>query len=56
MYREECGYEDNGRVRTWLPYRSNKSSVLLHDLTQEELLGDQADKYYVTWYTAPEVS
>ena len=54
MYRESCGYEDNGRVRTWLPYRSDQySPALLHDLSQEELLGDQADKYYVPWYTAP---
>ena len=54
MYRESCGYEDNGRVQTWLPYRSDQySAALLHDLSQEELLGEQADKYYVSWYTAP---
>ena len=58
MYKERCGHNDNGRVKTWLPYRSNRSStdLLLHDVTQEELLGDQADKYYVSWYQAPEVS
>ena len=51
LYRERCGHNDNGRVKTWLPYRSNRSShLLLHDVTQEKLLGDQADKYYVSWY------
>ena len=56
IYIERCGYGDNGRVKTWLPYSSNQSSVLLHDQTQEQLLGDQADKYYVVWYDVkPEV-
>ena len=58
IYIERCGYEDNGRVKTWLPYQTyqrNGSSVLLHDLTREELLGGQADKYYVSWYLTPQV-
>ena len=55
IYIERCGYDDNGRVKTWLPYRSSKSSVLLHDVTKEQLLGDQTDKYYVVWYDKPEV-
>ena len=57
MYKDRCGHNDNGRVKTWLPYRSNRSTdLLLHDVTQEKLLGDQADKYYVSWYQVPEVS
>ena len=54
MYRERCGHTDNGRVKTWLPYRSNGSTQLLHDVTQERLLGEQADKYYVSWYQLPQ--
>ena len=57
MYVEECGYYDNGRLRTWLPYNKNQdSSALVHDISQEKLLGDQVDKYYTFWYRGPQVS
>ena len=57
IYKQRCGQSDNGRVKTWLPYRSNSGAHLLHDVTQERLLGDQADKYYVSWYQVqPELS
>ena len=57
MYVEKCGYYDNGRLKTWLPYKKNQdSSALVHDITQEKLLGDQVDKYYTYWYRGPQVS
>ena len=56
-YVEECGYYDNGRLKTWLPYKKNQdSSALVHDISQETLLGDQEDKYYLTFYKGPQVS
>ena len=57
MYGEQCGYFDNGRLHTWLPYRRNQdSSALVHDISRETLLGDQVDKYYGYWYEGPQVS
>ena len=56
MYVEQCGFYDNGRVKTWLPYRRNKdSTALVHDISQEKLLGDQLDKFYTFWYGGPKV-
>ena len=56
MYAADCGYYDNGRVKTWLPYRRNQdSSALVHDISQETLLGEQLDKYYTFWYGGPQV-
>ena len=56
MYVSECGYDDNGRLMTWLPYRNNSdSSALVHDISQETLLGDQVNKYYLYWYSGPQV-
>ena len=53
-YVEECGYYDNGRLLTWLPYKLNQdSSAFVHDSSQERLLGDQVDKYYTDWYSGP---
>ena len=57
MYVEECGYYDIGRLLTWLPYkRNNDSSALVHDISQKTLLGEQVNKYYVHWYSGPQVS
>ena len=54
MFVERCGYYDNGRLRTWLPYkRSNDSSVLLHDVSKVPLLAEQEEKYFRTFYTGP---
>ena len=56
MYVEECGYYDNGRLKTWLPYkRNNDSSALVHEISLDKLLLDQVDKYYITWYSGPKV-
>ena len=56
MYVEECGYYDGGRLLTWLPYKLNQdSSALVHDISQEKLLGDQVDKYYAKWYRGTQV-
>ena len=57
MYVDECGYYDNGRLHTWLPYKRNQdSSALIHEISQEKLLGEQDDKYYAYWYSGPQVS
>ena len=54
-YVEECGYYDNGRLHTWLPYKRNQnSSALVHEISQDELLGDQMNKYYAYWYSGPQ--
>ena len=51
-----CGYYDNGRLRTWLPYRRNEAATaLVHDVTQIELLPNQSDKFYRFWYKGPQV-
>ena len=56
MYVTQCGYYDNGRLKTWLPYRRNQnSSALVHDISQDKLLGEQIDKYYTKWYLGPQV-
>ena len=55
MYVEYCGFYDNNRLRTWLPYkRNNDSSDFVHDLSQDKLLADQVDKYYTYWYSGPQ--
>ena len=53
MYVEQCGYFDNGRLNTWLPYKRN-SSTLVHEISEEPLLGEQEDKYYAYWYRGPQ--
>ena len=56
MYVEECGYNDNGRLKTWLPYKKNQdSSALVHDISQDKLFGDQVEKYYTNFYRGPQV-
>ena len=56
MYVEQCGFYDNGRVKTWLPYRRNKdATALVHDISEEKLLGKQLDKYYTYWYRGTQV-
>jgi hypothetical protein len=47
-YREACGYHDNGRIKTWLPYRVN-GSVLQHERTGAPLFGP----YFASWYPPP---
>ena len=54
MFVGRCGYYDNGRLRTWLPYRRSKdSSALLHDVSKVPLLAEQEEKYFRTFYTGP---
>ena len=56
MYVEQCGYYDNGRLYTWLPYKRNAdSSSLIHEISGDKLLGDQVDKYYTYFYRGPQV-
>ena len=34
QYVKECGFYDNGRIKTWIPYTPNKNhTILLHDIT-----------------------
>ena len=39
-YLEECGYFDNGRITTWLPYKV-KDRKLIHEITDAQLLNTQ---------------
>ena len=56
MYVDRCGFYDNGRIRTWLPYRKNEDkSALVHEISLEELMGEEEDKLYVEWYSGPQV-
>ena len=56
MYVDRCGFYDNGRIKTWLPYRRNaETSGLAHEISGEDLLGEEEDKLYVGWYSGPQV-
>ena len=53
-YLDSCGFYDNGRIKTWLPYiQNNDSSTLVHEITRNSLLLDSKDKFYVDWYSGP---
>ena len=55
MYKAQCGFYDNGRIKTWLPYRRNQAgTALIHEVTGESLLGEEEDKMYVEWYAGPQ--
>ena len=52
-----CGFYDNSRLKTWLPYRHNtERTALVHQQTGLALLAGQTDKYYVEWYGGPETN
>ena len=51
-YIDQCGFYDNGRLKTWLPYHSTNGK-LVHDLTGRPLLPNQEDKYFAIWYGGP---
>ena len=54
-YIDECGYFDNGRLRTWLPYTRNEDrTALVHDITGKPLLMESEDKFYGSWYSGPQ--
>ena len=56
MYLDRCGFYDNGRIRTWLPYTQNADkTALVHEISQDELMGEGQDKLYVEWYAGPQV-
>ena len=56
MYIDRCGFYDNGRIKTWLPYRRDGGeSGLVHEISREDLLGEEEDKLYVQWYSGPQV-
>ena len=55
MYLDECGFYDNGRIRTWLPYKRNEDETgLVHEVSEESLMGEEEDKLYVEWYAGPQ--
>ena len=57
MYLDRCGFYDNGRIKTWLPYRPNDAkSALVHEISGEDLLGEEEDNLYVQWYSGPQVA
>ena len=50
-YVDECSYFDNGRIRTWIPYRvSSDPSVMLHDKTRQPLLLKIPEKFYTPFF------
>ena len=49
-----CGSSDNGRLKTWIPYKIDvDKNVFIHDKSTKPLLPNQVDKYYVPWYQGP---
>ena len=59
-YVETCGFNDNGRLLTWLPYKHNEdSSDLIHEVSNKPLLWkddrEVSDKFYLSWYSGPKV-
>ena len=60
MYIDRCGFYDNGRVKTWLPYRRNEEGTgLVHEVTQKRLMGEGGEKedlLYAEWYAGPKVN
>ena len=51
-YHDICGYYDNGRILTWLPYKQNNDK-LIHDITRKTLMLDSKNKFYLDWYGGP---
>ena len=50
-YVDNCGFYDNGRIKTWLPYRQNNDgSKMIHDITRKSLMLDGKNKFYLAWY------
>ena len=57
-YVETCGFNDNGRLLTWLPYKHNEdNSDLIHEVSYKPLLWkdnmEVTDKFYLSWYSGP---
>ena len=53
-YVETCGFHDNGRLLTWLPYKHNEdSSDLIHEISYKALLWKESSKFYLSWYSGP---
>ena len=52
-YVETCGYYDNGRLKTWLPYISNnEGTALIHENLNNEL----KQTYFAEWFDGPQRS
>jgi len=50
-YSEVCGYSDNGRLKTWLPYVVNSTGTgLVHVRSGSPLFGP----FYASWYPGPQ--
>ena len=50
-YSEVCGYSDNGRLKTWLPYVVNSTGTgLVHVRSGTPLFGP----FYASWYPGPQ--
>ena len=53
-YLDQCGFYDNGRLKTWLPYhQSSDETILVHELTKEPLMSNSDEKFYAAWYGGP---
>ena len=56
-YVEECSYFDNGRLRTWIPYKmSSKPPEMLHDKTHRPLLWKITEKFFTPFYLTKRVT
>ena len=54
-YMDQCGFYDNGRIKTWLPYHHNiDRSKLIHVATGKPLMLENENKFYVDWYAGPQ--
>ena len=52
---DQCGFYDNGRIKTWVPYKSQYGSKYLVNVNTMKnlLLGDPERQVYADWYGGP---
>ena len=56
-YVEECSYFDNGRIRTWIPYKVPfHAPEMFHDKTKQPLLWKISEKFYSPFYLSRRVN
>ena len=51
-FQKACGFADNGRLSTWIPYTVNSSYHIVHDTTGEVF--DLGEEYFAFWWKGPE--
>ena len=54
-YLDQCSLYDNGRIKTWLPYKANEDKTnLVHELSKVMLMPNSEEKFYTDWYGGPQ--